>query len=234
MGGPKPNRTKWPDKEESDMPRMILVVLLVLVSTGCARVPVEVKTAMEKQAKELQQIKEKHRESVDILFAQIRTLQLYILNEKEKEFQQRYARGPKAAKLESGKDVLIYRDPDTKKTFPPLDNPDLDLIAISTSRLISDWFAAERAKTEDDLLRIKEEFLKLEGHVEIAQQINAAVTEYLDSLVNLRRAQKELANNLTTKLGLISGVAQLQSTVLTLLKPPTTSELENKLKNAGS
>jgi hypothetical protein len=206
----------------------VLVLLSPLILEGCAKVPTEVKTAMEKQAEELKQIKAAYKDSVDALFAQVRTLQLYILNEKEKEFQQRYARGPKVVTLEDKKtQVVVYTDSDGKP-LPPSGNVNTDLIALSTNRLISDWFAKKRADTEQQLLVAKEEFMKLQGHIEIAQQINQAVSEYVDSLVNLSKQQKELGSNLTKRLSVLPGAATVQKTLISLLIPDT-SELEKTL-----
>jgi hypothetical protein len=206
----------------------IPLVLFLLASAGCGRVPEEVKTAMEKQAEELKQIKAKHRKSVDILFEQIRVLQLFILDELEKKYQQQYARGPRAVKLDDGRPAVIFTEPVTEKRLPPSGNPDRDVIAISTNRLISEWFREKRATTEKQLLDTKKEFMKLEGHIEIAQQINQAVTAYVDSMVNMRRKQKELGSNLVKKLGVIPGAAPLQSTLIKLLIPDT-QDLEKKL-----
>ena len=202
--------------------------LLLTVLSGCARVPVEVRQAMEKQTRELQEIQLKYHEAVDILFAQIKKLQNFILVEKEKEFKRRYARGPKVVKLVDGMEAVIYNSEDGKP-FSPSNNPDVDLIAVSTSVIISEWFMRQREEAETSRSKAKEEFMKLEDHIRIAQKINEAVTEYLDSLINLRGAQNELANALVRKIGMIPSSGPLQPLLVQLLVPET-GELESQLR----
>jgi hypothetical protein len=205
-----------------------LMLLLLFATVGCGRVPIEVRTAMQKQAAELQQIRTAHRDVLDMLFAQIRTLQLFILKEKEAEMYRRYASGPKIVKLEDGKDGMIYTDPSTAKALPPSGNADLDVIALSTHRLIYEWFEKKGAATEEQLLKRKPEFLKIEEHVLIAQQINQTTAEYLDSLINLRRAEGQLARVLTNRLASIPGVSAVQPSLVKLVVQDT-KELEQKL-----
>lgn len=209
------------------MRNISLVVFCLLAASNCGRAPTELTTAMEKQADELRQIRAMHRESVDILFAQIRALQRFILEEQEKQFQQRYAHGPQTVKLADGSDAVIYSDSGGKR-FPPLGNPDVDVIAVSTSTLIAEWFSKKRIECDDQLEKAKAEFLKIEDHLEIARRINEAVVEYLDSLVQLGKARKELETALVKKLGAIPGAAALQKTLLQLVVPDT-QELQKRL-----
>jgi hypothetical protein len=188
-----------------------------LVFVSCApHVPAELKTAIDKQAQELQQIKAKHTESVEVLFESIRTLQLYILNDLEYQYQQKYSHGLQKVKLADESEGLVY-----SMEAPPSYNPNLDFIPVSTSKIISDWFANERTQSEKKLQTAKEEFLKLDDHIEIAQQINQAVSEYLDSLINLRGAQAQLEKTLVQKVASIPAAPALNKTLLGLLVPET-------------
>jgi len=207
--------------------KLVSAGALLMLSAGCARVPVEVRTAMERQAAELRLIREKHRESVDLLFAQIHTLQLFILNDLEKLHQEKYARGPRVVRLEDNTEAVVYTDAEGRR-LPPSYNPDTDVIAVSTSRIISEWFENKRKESEQKLQQARQEFMKLEAHIQIAQQINEAVTDYVDSLVNLRNKQKELGDTLIKKLSRIPAVGAVEATVLDLLKVDT-RELESKL-----
>jgi hypothetical protein len=207
--------------------KTILVFGAVLACGGCAHVPTEVRTAMEKQAAELKLIRQAHQDSVEALFQQIRTLQHFILDDFERLYQEKYARGPKAVTLEDKTTAVIFTD-SSGKGFPPSFNPDRDVIAVSTSRMISDYFQKKREESDQKLEAAKAEFLKLQGHIQIAQQINEAVTEYIDSLVNLKRKQGELGQTLTAKVGKIPGLGAIQTTVFDLLKVDT-KDLESKL-----
>jgi len=206
---------------------LLLPVVLLGLAAGCARVPVEVRTAMEKQAAELELIRSKHRESIDVLFAQIRRLQLHILDELEKVYLEKYAAGPRAVTLQDNTRAVVYTDA-KGSDLPPSYNPRRDMIGVSISRTITSWFSQKREESEKELHETKAEFLKLQGHIEITQQINQAVTEYVDSLVNLRRKQKELAGVLLKKLPPIPGAAGVQVALTNLMRFDV-SELEAKL-----
>jgi hypothetical protein len=196
------------------------VALVLLVYGGCAHVPGEVRTAMEKQSAELKLIRQSHQDSVEVLFGQIRALQHFILDDLQRLYEEKYARGPKAVTLEDKSLAVIYTD-DKGKGLPPSFNPDRDVIAISTNRIISDWFQKKREYSDQKLDAAKAEFLKLQGHIQIAQEINEAVTDYVDSLINLKNKQKELGQTLTKQVGRIPGLAGIQTTVLDLLKVDT-------------
>lgn len=198
---------------------------------ACARVPVEVRTAMEKQGAELTLIRQSQRQSVDILFDQIRALQHYILDDLERGYQAKYARGPKPVTV-GGEELLVYTDKDGKG-LPPSYDADLDVIPVSTNRIITDWFRCKRTDSDQKLETTKSEFLKLEGHVQIAETINEAVTQYLDSLVNLRSKQKELGQTLIQKIGAIQGLTGIQASALSLFKIDT-AELDSKLPKPGA
>src|SRR5262245_39493358 len=105
------------------MRRIAILVVLFLTLCGCGeRLPVEVKTAMEKQAAELKQIRETYKPGVDALFAQIRVLQLAILADKEQTIRQKYTIGPRTI---DGK--VFYYD-DKGNPFPPTGDPSVDVL----------------------------------------------------------------------------------------------------------
>jgi hypothetical protein len=209
--------------------RIAFPIGVAIACGGCARVPIEVRTAMEKQAAELKQIRQAHQDSVDALFGQVRVLQHFILDDFERRYQEKYASGPKAVLLEDKTPVVIFTDK-AGKGLPPSFNPDRDVIALSTSRIIADWFKKKREESDQKLDRAKADFLKVQDHIQIAQQINAAVSEYVDSLVNLRTKQNELAKTLTQKIGAIPGAAAIQNSAFDLFQVDT-KELETKLPN---
>ncbi len=194
----------------------ILLLLVLPLFTACGeRVPVEVKTAMEKQAAELAQIRASYKSSVDALFGQIRVLQIAILAEQEQRIRRKYTIGPREV---DGK-VLYYDD--AGKPFPPTGNPSLDMIPASKDKTISTFFDKLQADSEKELQDLKEEFMKLDNHVEVAQQINTAVSDYITSLVNARKAQRELGNNLISKLGGLGFAGGFPGKILNLLVPDT-------------
>jgi hypothetical protein len=201
------------------MRRNICVVLLLVLApllTACGeRVPVEVKTAMEKQAAELQQIRTSYKSSVDALFGQIRVLQIAILAEQEERIRRKYTVGPQVV----NGNVLYYDA--TGKPFPPTGDPSVDMIPESKQKAISAFFDKLRADSEKQLQDLKEEFMKLDDHVQVAQQINVAVSDYVTSLVNARKAQRELGNNLISKLGGVGFAGGFPGKILNLLVPDT-------------
>src|SRR5262249_52887793 len=97
---------------------------------------------------------------------------------------------------------------------------------------ISDWFDNKRTESEQRLNQTKAEFLKLQDHVQIAIEINQAVSDYLDSLVNLHKAQSELGNSLLKRVSSIPGVGDIQKSLLNILVPDT-QDLETKLQPKG-
>lgn len=203
----------------------VLSILALVTFTACGeRVPVEVKTAMEKQAVELQQIRDSYKSSVDALFAQIRLLQLAILAEQEQRIRRKYTVGPRTI---DGK-VLYYDD--QGKPFPPTGNPNLDMIPESKEQAISAFFDKLRADSEKQLQDLKDDFMKLDNHVEVAQQINVAVSDYVTSLVNARHAERELGNNLIAKVGGVGAAGGFPARILNLLVPDT-KPIENLPNN---
>lgn len=211
------------------MRKIFPVLVLASILAGCGgRVPEEVKTAMLKQKLELEEIKAKYRDSVDILFGQIRTLQLAIIAQKEEEFRQRYAIGCKMIE-----EALRCYD-DANKPFPAAGPGVVEtIIPVDENKLITDAFVGLRADTDAKLQTAKAEFMKLEDHTRIAQDINAAVTEYIESLVKRREAERELTNRLTSKLGLLGPAAAFQKGLLGLLVPDT-SALDSKFSGRPS
>ena len=207
---------------------IILFAAAALWLTGCGGILLEVEQAMRQQAAELEQIRKAHRAGVDVLFAQIRQLQLFILAEKERALRGKYARGPQAVRLGDRGTALIYSDPKTQRRNPPSGDPDVDLIALSTNQIITDWFGAERVRTAEELAGAKEEFLRLENHIEITEQINQAVLEYVESLAELKGKRNELGKMLLTKLNTIPGAPTIAKGLLKIL-PSQTAELERKL-----
>ncbi len=204
---------------------LFLVLLSSLLTAACGeRVPTEVKTAMEKQAAELQQIRAKYNSSVDALFAQIRLLQVAILDEKEQRIRQKYTIGPKVVN-----GVVSYYDANGDP-FPPTGDPSLDVLPNDKDKTISLFFDKLRADSEKQLQETKEEFMKLDDHIEIAQEINVAVSDYVTSLVNARKAQRELGQNLLAKLGTFPASSTLPTKILNLLVPDT-KPVENLAKN---
>ncbi len=205
------------------MRRNICVVLLLVLApllTACGeRVPIEVKTAMEKQAAELQQIRTAYKSSVDALFAQIRVLQLAVLNENEERLRQKYTIG---LRVVNGNASYYDQNGDPY----PATGKSTDVLPADKNKIITEAFAQMRANSEKQLLEAKDEFMKLNDHVEIAQQINTAVSDYITSLVNARKAQRELGNNLIAKLGTLPGPSNLPAKLLDLIIPKTTA-LEN-------
>lgn len=210
------------------MQKRVLTLLLVSVTcflTACGEhVPTEVQTAMQKQAAELQQIRANYKASVDILFAQIRVLQLAVLDQKEQQIRQKYTIGPRVVN-----GVVGYYDADGNPN-PPSGDPSVDVLPTEKDRIISQFFDKLRVDSEAQLQQTKEEFLKLDGHIEIAQEINTAVSDYVTSLVNARNAQRELGKNLLAKLGTIPTGSSLSMKILNLLVPNTTP-VENLPKN---
>lgn len=182
---------------------------------------------MIKQQAELKLIQQVHQDTVEVLFLQIRTLQHSLLDDLEKQYREKYARGPRVVILEDKTPAAVYNDKDGKG-FPPSFNPDRDVIPVSTSRIITEWFREKREESDKKLDVAKAEFLKLQGHIQSAQQINAVVSDYIDSLINLKNKQNVLALTLTKKLAEIPGVGPIQTTVLDLLKIDTT-ELQKAL-----
>src|SRR5687768_3618859 len=202
--------------------RRIISAVLVLAPllTACTRVPVEVKTAMEKQALELQQIRASYTSSVDALFAQIRVLQLAVLSENEERLRQKYTIGLKVVD-----DKASYYDKDGKP-YPPTGDPTSDVLPVEKDKIITQYFAKLRVDSEKQLQDTEAEFMKLDGHVQIAQEINTAVSDYITSLVNARNAQRELGNNLLGKLGTLPIGSKVPSKLLDLIVPKTDA-LEN-------
>ena len=208
--------------------RINITALAFIGLVGCGGVPLEVEEAMRQQAAELQQIRTVHRAGVDVLFTQIRQLQLFILAQKERALRRKYARGPRAMRLGDQGTALVYSDPKTQRRNPPSGDPDVDLIALSTSQQITDWFVSERMRTAEELARAKAEFLRLENHIEITEQINQAVLEYVEALAEFKGKRNQLGKVLLTRLNAIPGAPAIAKGLLKIL-PSDTADLEDIL-----
>ena len=208
--------------------RINITALAFIGLVGCGGVPLEAEEAMRQQAAELQQIRTVHRAGADVLFTQIRQLRLFILAEKERAVRRKYARGPRAIRLGDQGTALVYSDPKTQRRNPPSGHPDVDLIALSTSQQITDWFVSERMRTAEELARAKAEFLRLENHIEITEQINQAVLEYVEALAEFKGKRDQLGKVLLTRLNAIPGAPAIAKELLKIL-PSDTADLEDTL-----
>ena len=192
------------------MRRILLVLSFLLPLTACGpSVPDEVKTAMVKQAAELKELQTKQQQSVDVLFASIRTLQLAILADREQQIRASATIGCKMINqklrcYDDNNHPFRADDPDVVERIIPVDN----------EKTITDFFNRKRTETQAALDAAKAEFLKQGDHIKIAQQINDAVSEYIDSLIRHRNAQRELAATLSSKISFLPQVAGLQQQLL--------------------
>lgn len=204
------------------------LALSSLLLPGCAHVPQQLQTAIAQQSAELKTISDAEQKSLDALFAEIHLLQTTMLSNLESTYLSKYALGPKAVTLDDKSPAVIYTDPKTGKGLPASGNTVVDVIGVSTTEIITKWFTQKRADNEENLQKAKAEFAKIQDHIKIAQEINDALRDYIDSLVNLNAKEKQLGTHLITRLNAVPGISAIQDTVLRTLSIDT-SDLDKQL-----
>jgi len=164
--------------------RMLLVSVVLAFSTACVKAPVELKTAVTRQAEEISTIKQAYEANITKLLAALEKCQLDYLQEAQDNLRAKY----------------LFEGRIGAPAGPNAD-PDLLGIRLKTEKKILEFFDGKRAAVRDSFEKKRTEFLKLQTNIDNAAKINSALADYLDSVIRLRKAQDTFAQTLLSHLG---------------------------------
>ena len=179
---------------------LIIVAQVVLVACPA---PVALQNALQKQSEEIQIVSKSYPATVISLLDTIEKLQLEIVNKVDAE-----TRAQKYFEKEIGK-------PATKST-----DPNLLIIAVETDKILNQFFNGKRDEVRSKIAVAKAEYLKLSASIDNIDKINKAAKEYIDSLVELRRETRAMAQLLASKASTVASGGTLDVTKLQFFTIP--------------
>jgi len=190
------------------------IFALMSIFTGCFKAPLELKTALQRQATELQQINSAYSQNIDGLLTALETLQMDYLKQAEDQLRSKYLyEGKIGEKATSGSD------------------PDLLVIRLTTEKKITGYFSQKREQVDKSFADKRKEFMKLQQSIDNAIAVNQAMSDYVDSLIRLRKAQDTFGKTLLTRISSIVPVPAISSTVIDEVIRVTDQEVDAFLKN---
>ena len=190
------------------------ILALMSIFTGCFKAPLELKTALQRQAAELQQINSAYSQNIDGLLTALETLQMDYLKQAEDQLRSKYLyEGKIGEKAASGSD------------------PDLLVIRLTTEKKITGYFSQKREQVHKNFADKRKEFMKLQQSIDNATAVNQAMSDYVDSLIRLRKAQDTFGKTLLTRISSIVPVPAISGTVIDEVIRVTDQEVDAFLKN---
>lgn len=192
----------------------LCVCTLVAFLAGCYKAPLELKTALEKQANELAQISSAYNENIDHLLTALETLQLDYLKQAEEQLRTKYS----------------YEGKIGEKAGPGSD-PDLLIIRLVSDKKISDYFSQKREQVHKNFADKRKEFMKLQQNIDNASAVNQAMSDYVDSLIRLRKAQDTFGKTLLTRISQVAPVPPISGKVIDEVIRVTNQEVDTFLKD---
>jgi hypothetical protein len=192
--------------------RIIVVATCVLLA-GCVKAPLELRTALERQAAELQQIDASYTTNIDSLLNSLEKLQMDYLDEAEQRLREKY--------LHEGK---------IGEKVTPASDPKLLVIRLESVQKIDAFFKAKREAVRSNFVAKRKEFMKLRQSLDNAAQINDAMKGYVDSVIRLRKAQDTFGNTLLERVSALPAVPPITGRVVDEVIRVTNEEFENFTK----
>lgn len=190
---------------------------LASVLMGCFKAPLELKTALQRQATDLQQINTAYAQNIDALLTALEALQVETLKQAEDQLRSKYLYEGKVGNVAtSGSD------------------PELLIIRISVDKKISTFFSQKREQVHKNFSDKRKEFMKLQQSIDNATAVNQAMADYVDSLIRLRKAQDAFGKTLLTRLSSIAPVPPISGKVIDEVIRVTDQEVDTFLKSNPS
>lgn len=191
----------------------ICVFALTVGLAGCFKAPLELKTALQRQATDLQQINTAYSQNIDGLLTALEALQLDYLEQAEDQLRSKYLyEGKIGERATAGSD------------------PDLLIIRVATEKKITDYFSQKRQQVHKNFADKRKEFMKLQQSIDNATSVNQAMSEYVDSLIRLRKAQDTFGKTLLTRISAVAPVPAISSAVIDQVIKVTDQEVDTFLK----
>lgn len=193
------------------------VILAAVISPGCIKAPLELKTAMSRQAEEISTIHRAYEANITNLLAALEKSQMDYLQQAEDNLRTKY--------LFEGK---------IGEAAGPNSDPDLVAIRLKTEKRILELFTTKRALVRANFEKKRFEFLKLQANIDNVAKINSAMSDYVDSLIRLRRAQDSLGQALLNHLGSLDKSVPIISGLVDEVIHVTGDELDKFLPEKAS
>jgi hypothetical protein len=190
------------------------VFVLVAASVGCFQAPLELKTALQRQAHDLQQINTAYSQNIDALLTALEKLQLEYVKVAEDQVRSK--------SLYEGK---------IGERATSVSNPDLLIIRVKTDKKINEYFSQKREQIHKNFADKRKEFLKLQQSIDNATQVNLAMSDYVDSLIRLRKAQDTFGKTLLTRISNVVPVPAISSQVIDEVIKVTDQEVDTFFKD---
>lgn len=165
----------------------IFLGIVTILITSCASVPKQVVDAVQKQKTEIANIKLVYFKN---LMNQLETIEKYeymFIDLYEKQMIQKYTHAPNVANNQF-------------KNGVPTGDKNIDFINMAHLEEIQNTFNKLRNDVKKDIEKRKEDINLLNKNFENIEQLNNAVDEYMQSLVNIKEAQDKLAQSIKSKL----------------------------------
>lgn len=185
---------------------------MTLLFTSCVKAPLELKTAMERQAQEIDTINHAYQSNITKLLAALENSQMDYLQQAEESLRSKY--------LFEGK---------IGEAAGPNSDPDLLAIRLTTEKKILAFFSAKRALVHDSFEKKRTEFLKLQTSIDNIAKINAAMSDYVDSVIRLRKAQDSFGQALLSHVGTLDKSLPIIGSVIDEVVKVTGDEVDKFL-----
>lgn len=193
---------------------VLCIFVTAAASTGCFKAPLELKTALQRQANDLQQINVAYSQNVDALLTALEKLQLEYVKVAEDQVRSKY----------------IYEGKIGEKATST-SNPDLLIIRVKSEKKITDYFSQKREQIHKNFLDKRKEFFKLQQSIDNAREVNSAMSDYVDSLIRLHKAQDTFGQTLLTRISNVVPVPKISSQVIDEVIRVTDQEVDTFFKD---
>ncbi len=187
---------------------------LTISLVSCFKAPLELKTALEKQAAELQQINTAYSQNIDVLLTALEALQIDYLRQAEDQLRSKY----------------LYEGKIGERAVAASD-PDLLIIRVTTEKKITSYFSRKQEQVHANFANKRKEFMKLQQSIDNATAVNQAMADYVDSLIRLRKAQDTFGKTLLTRITAVAPVPPISSKVIDEVIRVTDQEVDTFLKD---
>jgi hypothetical protein len=195
----------------------LLLITIAAASAGCFKAPMELKTAMTRQAEEIGRINQAYQTNITALLGALEKSQLDYLQQAEDNLRTKYLFEGKIGEA-AGANA----------------DPDLLAIRLTTEKKILTFFDAKRALVHDSFEKRRTEFLKLQTNIDNIAKINSAMSEYVDSLIRLRKAQDAFGQALLSHVGTLDKSLPIISQVVDQVVRVTGEEVDKFLPGEAS
>lgn len=196
------------------MRKIHLILLLCLTVGGCAAVPTQLKDAITVQEREIKNVRELYVNNVNNLLDSIEKYRMEIINIYEQEYIAQYSKS-----FDVKTDAQGNPQP---QEVQPTGDPDVDHIHLSTLKKIREFFDNQRQQVSKDISERRKQYNLIHENFENIETVNAAISDYIDSLSRLKNARDSVTQSLANKIG---GIVPIPINLANLPDPSTIEDI---------